>query len=78
MNVIKGNLNPELLSTCRQVFEDIVVNLPRCQKTQSVKSQIAADILRLAASGETDRSKLRRAAQLHQGFSSPEGENVRA
>ena len=69
MERVKFKLNSEILSICKQVFEEIVRTLPRHQQTETVKSRIAADILSLAGDGETDRLRLRDKARLNVAMS---------
>ena len=65
MERVKSKLNSEILSICKQVFEEIVRALPHHQQTEAVKSRIAAHILSLAGDGETDRLRLREMAKLN-------------
>jgi hypothetical protein len=60
----RSYLDPETLALLKRVYDDALSTLPVSQQTSERRSQIATRILGLAAAGERDSVRLRRAALL--------------
>jgi hypothetical protein len=58
------SFDPDTLGILQSVFEEAAAALPRHEQTPERKSVLAARILALASSGETDPVRLRSAALL--------------
>jgi hypothetical protein len=54
-----GAFDPQTLSMCRAVFDEVLATMPVHQHTQVTKAQLATRILQFARDGQRDRAKLR-------------------